>query len=398
MKKKIIIVGAGTSGIAAALFLDTKKYDVCVVEGMASPGRKFLLAGKTGLNLSHSGDVHAFARHYYKHSSIFEKLIGRYDLFEFMQFLNHLGIETYKGSSGKYFPLEHISTHEVLNQLLHACNNKGISFLFNSMLRDFSEKRILLDNGDEHYFDYLILALGGASWPETGSTGEWTKIFNSKDITVNDFEPANCGVHVDIPKEYFELYEGESLKNLQLRIKDFAAGGDVIITRRGLQGKPVYELIPYIRHEIPENGYASLVLNFKPGMPLKRVKSRLGKLRGRRPLTYRLKNNLKLSDASVKLVKYGLTKEQFLNEDDLSEILLSFKLKIIGLDDISRSISVAGGVDFSEIESNFSLKKYPNVYTTGEMVDWEACTGGYLIHGCFAISKLIADQINEDAN
>jgi hypothetical protein len=223
--------------------------------------------------------------------------------------------------------------------------------------------------------DKIVFGLGGVSWSKTGSDGNWMKCFKEKNIQLIPFKAANCGIHTDLPSTFLAKWNGHSIKNSSVSIKNFSKKGEIRITKYGLEGAPIYYLIPNLR-----NQDSLLTIDFKPSFDLAKIEDILGREKN---FTVGLKK-LNLPVLVIELIKLCLTKDEFLNLSILSKYIKQFPIGFDSFRQIDEAISVAGGVSWEEIDNNFSLIKYPNVYLVGEMLDWEAPTGGYLIHGAVA--------------
>ena len=305
-------------------------------------------------------------------------MVRNFDNNQLCSFLNTIGIRTYIGSTGKIFPEKGIKPIEVLNAWLKWLRDKGAVFHFRHYMKDIRDKAVLLENktGEFWYsFDTCVLALGGASWSKTGSDGQWSKILESKGIEVVPFQPANAGMNCDL-KIPGGLYEGTVIKNILLRHHLTARKGEITITDYGIEGAPVY----YCNRSFREYPEEPVYIDFKPQFDSNTIEQLLSASKN----SSEGLRQLKLAKVAIEIIKAGLTKEEYTDLQILSEKIKNFPLSIHSLRPIEEAISTTGGISWKAVHSDLSLKKLPSVYVCGEMLDWDAPTGGYLLQGCFA--------------
>ena len=375
---KTIIIGAGPASLMAATQAIKKGDEVLVFEKMKTAGRKFLVAGDGGFNLSHIGDFDEFVS-YYSHPQMAD-IIRQFTNNDLVQFLNELGIDTYVGSSGKIFPLKEIKPAMVLNTWLTYLKKQGVQFFYHAVLEDFDNEKVIIRSisGQETYtFDRLILGLGAASWPKTGSDAAWVSLFQSKNIQVIPFEPSNAGVNVNLPKEFLHQFQGTVFKNVVVSHHGISRKGEVVLTEYGLEGAPIYYLNPSIRKEMQIPMY----IDFKPSHSEDYILSSLIECKN---ISDALKK-LKLPKAFVFWCKQFLSKEEYNDLSLISRLIKQFPIYMHSFRPIEEAISCAGGVVWDELNGRLQLKKFPAVSVVGEMIDWEAPTGGYLLQGAFSM-------------
>jgi uncharacterized flavoprotein (TIGR03862 family) len=375
---KTIIIGAGPASLMAATQAIKKGDEVLVFEKMKTAGRKFLVAGDGGFNFSHEGEVDEFVS-YYSHPQMAD-IIRQFTNKDLVQFLKELGIETYVGSSGKIFPIKEIKPAMVLNTWLIYLKNQGVHFYYHSVLEDFDNQKVIIrsTSGLETYvFDRLILGLGAASWSKTGSDAAWVPLFQSKKIKVHPFVPSNAGVNVNLPKEFLHQFQGNVFKNVVVSHNGISRKGEVVLTEYGIEGAPIYYLNPSIRREIQ----LPIYIDFKPSQNEDEVQSIFIKSKN---ISEGLKK-LKLPSAFVSWCKHYLSKEEYNDLSLISRLIKQFPIHIHSFRPIDEAISCAGGVSWDELDEKLQLKKFPAVSVIGEMVDWEAPTGGYLLQGAFSM-------------
>jgi len=373
---RISIVGAGPASLMAATQLIHSNHEVTIYEQKKTAGRKFLVAGKGGFNLTHIGEISDFISHF-SHERI-RKIIPYFTNQHFIDWLTSIGIPTYEGTSGKIFPISQIKPYQVLDKWLDYLKKGGIKFEFNCKMVDFSNDSITLqtNNGIRTVdSDKIIIGLGGNSWSKTGSDANWLNCFNAKKIDLVPFKAANCGIHTDLPASFFNKWNGISIKNIAISVSNKIKKGEIRITSYGFEGGLIYYFIPVLQsHE------AVFKIDFKPSFSISKIEEVL--LSEKNSTAGLKKLNVQL--AVIELIKQRLTKDQFLDRLFLSNFIKNFPVRCVSLRPIEEAISVAGGVAWNELAPDFSLKKYTNVHIVGEMLDWEAPTGGYLIHGAVA--------------
>ncbi|HLU88137.1 MAG TPA: TIGR03862 family flavoprotein [Taishania sp.] len=387
--KKVVIIGGGPSGLMTAYQLSkSKQFDITVFDANKAVARKFLVAGHGGFNLSNAKDSNTFISNY--NHSIIQEAFHAFDNHAVVSFLNEIGVETYVGSSGKLFPKVGIKPIDVLNAWISMLKDNGVRIVTNHELVDFDSKQIVVQNNDTktvHIFDYCVLALGGASWKKTGSTGTWFSLFKQKQFDVIPFEASNAGM---IISNWDTHFEGNVLKNVLVQIADRQLLGEVVLTTYGVEGPPIYALNQYVR-----SGISELSINFKPQLSFDELTLRFSKFKGNKS---EFLSSLKLSKIVIRLFKRFLSKAEFLDDETFLRNIVEFKLSVDKLRPIDEAISSVGGLSMNEMTSNFELKKNPNIYAVGEMLDWDAPTGGYLLQACFASGFVAAKSIIDKSN
>jgi uncharacterized flavoprotein (TIGR03862 family) len=381
---KTIIIGAGPASLMAASQAIKKGDEVLVFEKMKTAGRKFLVAGDGGFNLSHIGDFDEFVS-YYSHPQM-ANFIRQFTNNDLVQFLKELGIDTFVGTSGKIFPVKEIKPAMVLNTWLTYLKKQGVQFFYHSVLEDFDNNKVIirLASGQETYvFDRLILGLGAASWSKTGSDAAWVPLFQSKKIEVIPFVPSNAGVNVNLLEEFLHQFQGTVFKNVVVSHNGISRKGEVVLTEYGIEGAPIYYLNPSIRKDLK----LPIYIDFKPSFGEDQIRSTLVKSKN---ITEGLKK-LKLPSAFVSWCKHYVSKEEYNDLSLISRLIKQFPIHIHSFRPIDEAISCAGGVSWGELNENLQLKKFPNVFIVGEMIDWEAPTGGYLLQGAFSTGFVVGN-------
>jgi uncharacterized flavoprotein (TIGR03862 family) len=360
MQKDIAVIGAGPAGLMAAEILAAAGARVTIFDRMASPARKLLMAGRGGLNLTHSEPLDVFLSRYGPARGMLEPAIRAFSPDDLVAWCNGLGIETFVGSSGRIFPKQ-LKASPLLRAWLRRLGGLGVTLRLNHRW-----------TGETEGFDATILALGGASWPRLGSDAAWVSILAAKGIRIEPFRPSNSGVLIDWPAFIVNRFAGTPLKRIAVTCAGRTMRGEVMITDKGLEGGPIYAL----SRELREGG--TLHLDLKPDLSVEDLSQRLTRPRGKMSVSNWLRKSAGLTPAAIALLRFA---GPALDASTIKTLPLAVK----GFDRIERAISSAGGIARDEIDAHFALKRWPGVYAVGEMVDWEAPTGGYLLQACFSM-------------
>lgn len=397
-QKKIVIIGSGPAALIAADVLG-ETCEVHIFEKGEAPGRKFLVAGKGGFNLTNSLTGDALLNKFTP-SLFFKPILSEFDSVDTGQWLLELGIPTYEGTSGRIFPEKNIKPITVLQKIRDKLTAKNVYFHFNHEFISFDEKQqpVFIYKGEKITVeaDHYLFALGGASWPVTGSTGSWTSAFEEIGIKVLPFQSSNCGVNVDWPAELKEKLQGMPLKNIALRVNDFEIKGEALISEYGLEGNAIYPAIPEIRKSLAENGNAEIHFDLKPDSTVEQLTEKIKefeKLIYKSHGTNAYKEAFNLDKARLILLKTFTTKEEFLEPAVLVQKLKRLTIPITGIRKVDEAISTVGGISIDELSEDLTLKKFPKISIVGEMLDWDAPTGGFLLQGCFSTGYFAAINI-----
>ncbi|QBO57234.1 BaiN/RdsA family NAD(P)/FAD-dependent oxidoreductase [Chryseobacterium salivictor] len=386
---QIIIIGAGPAGLMAAQILAEKGYKVQVYEQNKAAARKFLVAGNGGFNLTHSEETDSFLEKY--EAPEIQEIVRQFDNQKVIQWLSDLGITTYVGSSGKIFPTKNFKPIQVLKAWLDQLEKLGVTIHYEHIFLDFDDSSVYLKNNDKNVtvkYSKLILAMGGGSWKKTGSDAKWVEILKSKNIAIIPLQSANSGYNTS---EKYHLLQGQYLKNIKVSFDDQSKTGEIVFTKYGIEGSPIYYLNRFTRkHDFP----VTIHIDLKPNLTGSEILSELKRSDKISPV---LKRNLKLSTTAINLLK-TLDKETYTDVEILSKMIKKFPIEVFSFRPIDEVISTAGGVAFSELDSNLELKKFPDVFCAGEMIDWEAPTGGYLLQACFSTGFWVGNSIANSEN
>ncbi|MGL1887599.1 MAG: TIGR03862 family flavoprotein [Reichenbachiella sp.] len=392
MKKTVAIIGGGTAGLFLAAFLDTDIYDVTIYEKKNSLGRKFLVAGDGGFNLTHAEELSSFKSRYTP-TSFLDHALDHFSNNDLRAWLLSIGIPTFVGSSGRVFPEKGIKPIDVLKCIETFLINKKVKFEFNRTFTDWDEENSLEFNSKKIVkSDYAVFALGGSSWKVTGSDGSWLDTFNKKGINTLPFRSSNCAYKINWPKKFIQNNEGKPLKNISISLNNKIQKGEAVITKFGIEGNAIYGLSPEIQSRLASSNEAVVHADFKPTFDLSTLTKRL--LDSKSNITLTLKDKIKLSPTIIELIKATLTKDEFLDIQILAQFIKYFPLTIIDSAPIDEAISTSGGVNTNTVDTNFELNQVQNHFCIGEMLDWDAPTGGYLIQACASTGVYLAHHLN----
>ena len=377
----VLVIGGGPAGLRAAEVAIANGAHVTLCDAQRSVGRKFLVAGRGGLNLTHGEPVENFPARYVDEPERWRDLLGEFGPAELRSWAAALGVETYVGSSGRVFPKGQKAAG-LLRTWVRRLRTSGVEFRtqarFSSLRPETDGWRAEFETGDNKFSitaNAVILALGGASWPETGSDGTWPAILEAHGIEITPWQPANCGWEVDWPPQLLARAEGLPLKNLAVTAGDETVSGELLITRHGLEGGAIYRLGRQLR----SMAEPSLTIDFKPQLTIEMMRQRITDLRPEAKWF----RAWKLSPGATALLETEAS-GRLLELDQAIARVKNFPVRVRGPRPVAEAISSAGGVAWSELDENLMLRKLPGVFVAGEMIDWEAPTGGYLLQGCFA--------------
>lgn len=385
----IAIIGGGPAGLMAAEVLCGQGFDAHIFDAMPSLGRKLLMAGKTGLNLTHAQNFEAFLTHYGTAQARLESSIRDFTPTDIRDWAQGLGVETFVGSSGRVFPKDFKSA-PLLRAWLHRLREKGASIHVRHKWLGWDGDALQFENQGETKrveAKATILGLGGASWPKLGSDGMWTRVLGNQGIGVAPLRASNCGFDVDWSDHLKLNFAGEPLKDVKLSFAGQQARGDVTITGTGVESGPVYALSAELRDAIEHKGHAILHIDLLPDKSLEGLTEALSRPRGKKSLATHLKRVANLTGVKSALLHEVLPPEMFENPVRLAGGIKALPISLVAARPLSEAISSAGGVMMDELDDGFMLKALPGVFCAGEMLDWDAPTGGYLLSACFATGR-----------
>jgi uncharacterized flavoprotein (TIGR03862 family) len=396
----IAIIGAGPAGLMAAEVIASAGFSVSIYDAMPSVGRKFLLAGVGGMNITHSEPHAKLLSRYFDASSDLKPFLDQFTADNLRDWIHQLDVETFVGTSGRVFPKE-MKAAPLLRAWLHRLRGMGVNIFTRHQWQGWSDSDELIfthvsaDKNSEKILinaKACVLALGGASWPQLGSTGKWVDYLAQKNIDVRSLSPANCGFNCDWSEKFSAEFSGQPLSTISLTCYDLkgqfhSLRSEAIIANFGIEGTGVYALSSYLREKIEVKGSAELMIDLLPDFSLEKITSLMSKDRQKNSMTNFLRKQLNLSPIKLALLRELSDKDLWSDTVKLSQAIKQLRLVCRSTRPIDEVISTAGGVIFAEVDSNLMLKKLPGVFCAGEMLDWEAPTGGYLLTACFATGR-----------
>ncbi|MEO6103372.1 MAG: TIGR03862 family flavoprotein [Pseudoxanthomonas sp.] len=390
-KRRLAVIGGGPAGLMAAETACAAGLQVDVHEARGSVGRKFLIAGKGGLNLTHSEPMPAFAGRFRERSTEVGEWLRDFDSDALREWARGLGVETFVGSSGRVFPSD-LKAAPLLRGWVRRLRESGVRFHVHHRWLGWNGDALRFETPEgetELHADAVILALGGGSWPQLGSDGEWQSLLIERGIQVSPLQPANCGFDIDWSAHLATRHAGAPLKPVVAHWRD-AAGrkqelqGECVVSADGIEGSLVYALAAELREAIARNGHATLQLDLAPGRSLERLLADLEKPRGHRSVSEHLRRQAGIDGIKAALIYEVLDKPQRGNPTLLAHTIHRLPLTLKRPRPLAEAISSAGGVRLEAMDGRLMLKALPGIFCAGEMLDWEAPTGGYLLSACFA--------------
>ncbi|MEW6768317.1 MAG: TIGR03862 family flavoprotein [Pseudomonadota bacterium] len=384
------VIGAGPAGLMAAEILSAGGAHVTVYDRMPSVGRKFLMAGRGGLNLTHSEPIAKFLTRYGEAEPHLRAAIGSFSPDDLRAWSGQLGQPTFVGSSGRVFP-KSFKASPLLRAWLRRLSEAGVEFRLRHRWSGWDGNDLTFETGEGSVVvkaDATVLALGGASWPKLGSDGGWADMLKTRGISISPLRPANCGFTVAWSDVFRDKFAGQPLKNIALSFSKHSARGEAMIARDGIEGGAVYAMSAALREEILANGEATLRIALLPDIASDKLGVRLAAARGKQTFSNFLRKASALSPAAIGLLQEAAIASDHklaqMTPDELAAFINAMPIKLTGIAPLARAISTAGGIPFAELDKNFMLRKLPGVFIAGEMLDWDAPTGGYLLQASFA--------------
>ncbi len=387
----ITIIGAGPTGLFAAEQLAASGHTVTIYDQMASPARKFLLAGRGGLNLTHSEPLATFRTRYGAAEPWLAPMLQAFPPEALAAWCEGLGQSVFTGSSGRVFPTA-MKAAPLLRAWLRRLEGLGVRLLTRHRWLGWAPDgalRFASPQGESLIRPAAtLLALGGASWPRMGSDGGWVPLLRASGVAVADLRPSNCGVVVPWSEILLRRHEGQPLKRIALTLAGRTVRGEAVLTRQGLEGGALYALSAPLRAALDASGTTTLHIDLRPDMDAATLSARVDIARGGRTLPNFLRQSANLSPVSIALVQEAL--HCGAPPTPLSALIKALPIRITAMQPIDRAISSAGGILLAELDDHLMLRRLPGVFAAGEMLDWEAPTGGYLLQACFSMGRHVA--------
>ncbi len=387
----VAIIGAGPAGLMAAEMLAQGGANITIYDAMPSAGRKFLMAGRGGLNLTYSEALPEFLGRYGAAKSHLEPSIEAFPPDALRAWSAALCQPTFIGSSGRVFP-QAFKASPLLRAWLHRLDALGVKFAFRHRWTGWDgDGHLLFQTSDgERVVDAsaTVLALGGASWPRLGSDGSWVETLAAKNVAISPLRPANCGFTVAWSEIFRNRFEGQPLKGVALSFGLHTERGEAMITRMGIEGGAVYALSADLREAIIATGEATLNVALRPDLETSDLIARLSAPKGKQSVSNRLRKAAQLSPVAIGLLQEAAiisgASLSLLSPASLADLINAVPIRLNGTAPIARAISSAGGISFDELDADFMIRRLPGVFAAGEMLNWEAPTGGYLLQASFA--------------
>jgi uncharacterized flavoprotein (TIGR03862 family) len=396
-QQQVAIIGGGPSGLMAATVLAGRGVGVTIYDGMPSIGRKFLMAGRGGLNLTHSEPLAAFLGRYGAAAGFIEPHLAGFSPEAVRHWCTELGIETFIGSSGRVFPVS-FKASVLLRAWLRHLGSLGVVVRPRHRWRGWTEAgHLTFDRpGDEPIAldpAATVLALGGASWPRLGADGGWTRLIEARGVAVNPLLPANCGLTISWSEHFRDQVAGEPLKRIVLHVAGRESVGELMLTRTGIEGGAVYALSGALRDALDRGEAPRLTIDLKPDLAEAEIARRLARPRRGDSLSNHLRKTLRLDKPAVALLRERVPDLAGLAPAALARAVKTLDLPVTGVAGIGRAISTAGGIRLDALDEHLMLRALPGVFAAGEMLDWEAPTGGYLLQGAFSTGRAAGEGV-----
>ncbi len=391
------VIGAGPAGLMAAEVLAAKGVAVTVYDHMPTPGRKLLMAGRGGLNLTHSEDLPRFLTRYGRAEPYLRTAINAFPPSALIAWCEGLGQPTFIGTSGRVFPRA-MKASPLLRAWLKRLRSLNVTFRPRHRWTGWDDiGRLQFKTPDGCIIvepGATVFALGGASWPRLGSDGHWTTIFAEAGIAISPLKPSNCGFVADFSDLFRERFEGQPLKGAEFSFGGEKIRGEAVVTRIGLEGGAIYALSPKLRDAIEQGGGAILTIDLRPGVSAEMLEASLSRPREKQSLSNVLRKTANLAPLAIGLLHEAARQEGISLASaapaKIAALIKKLHVRLIATAPLERAISTAGGIAFEELNSHFMLHRKPGFFIAGEMLDWEARTGGYLLQGCFSTGAAAA--------
>lgn len=386
----VAIVGGGPAGLMAAEVLTGVGANIHVFDAMPSVGRKFLMAGKSGLNLTHAESFDRFLGRFGPYGDRLAPILTVFNPNALRAWAQELGISTFVGSSGRVFP-DDLKAAPLLRAWLRRLRTAGVQFHMRHRWQGWGADAALSFDTPAGAIsvapDAVVLALGGASWPQLGSDGAWVPWLERRGVQVTSLRPANCGFDVRWSEHFRGRFAGHPVKSVVLTAAGRSHRGDFIITEHGVEGGGVYAHAASLRDEIDARGAATLVLDLAPDREQMRLARELGTPRGSRSFATQLRKTVGIDGVKAGLVRECIPPDSFAEPDLLAAAIKALPLRLLAARPIAEAISSAGGIAFAALQDDLMIRALPGFFCAGEMLDWEVSTGGYLLNACFALGR-----------
>lgn len=398
--RTVAIIGGGPAGLMAAEVLSQAGVNVDLYDAMPSVGRKFLMAGKGGMNITHSEPYAQFLSRYGSRQAYIKPLLDAFGPEALRSWAQDLGFETFVGSSGKVFPAD-MKAAPLLRAWLHRLRSDGVSFHMRHQWLGWGDGmlRFQTPEGEKKLkADAVVLSLGGGSWARLGSTGAWVPLLVQRGVQVEPLQPSNCGFDVAWSGFFQDRFAGQPLKSVLASFTGldgfgFCEPGELVVTANGVEGSLIYKMSALLREQIVATGSALIYLDLAPGKDKQYLIDRISEPRGKHSMANHLRKRIGIDGVKAGLLREALMKEDFDDPVRLAEAIKALPVKLVAARPIDEAISSAGGVSFEALDQRLMIRALPGVFCAGEMLDWEAPTGGYLLSACFAGGRVAGEGV-----
>ena len=395
---RIAVIGGGPAGLMAAQAAAERGAQVALFDAMPSVGRKFLLAGRGGMNITHAEGYQSFVTRYGRQSHRLRPALDQFGPQQVRDWVHGLGVDTFVGSSNRVFPTD-MKAAPLLRAWLHRLRESGVQFHMRHRWTGWQDGQLAFDTPDGQRllaFDAVILALGGGSWARLGSDGAWVPVLQQQGVAVVPLAPANCGFDVAWSEHFSSRHAGEPLATVAITAKDLDGlvikrQGQFVITTGGVEGSLIYALSAALREQIAADGSTTIWLDLVPDFSAERVFDEVTRPRGARSMSSHLQSRLGIKGVKSGLLRECISAADFADPEKLARAIKLLPVTLLRPRPIDEAISSAGGVAFDGIDGSM-LRAMPGVFVAGEMLDWEAPTGGYLLTACLAGGKAAGEQ------
>ncbi|WP_275786371.1 TIGR03862 family flavoprotein [Pararhizobium gei] len=390
--KQIAIIGGGPAGLMAAETLSQSGHAVTIYDAMPTFGRKFLLAGKSGLNITHSEDYSRFATRFGAATANLRSALEGFTPDDVRAWAFGLGTETFVGTSGRVFPIA-MKASPLLRAWLRRLESRGVNFRSRHRWTGLDGSHLVFDTPGgslQVSCDAVLLSLGGASWPRLGSDGEWSGILTCNGVDIAPLRPANCGFDVGWSTVFKDRFAGAPLKSVKVTSEAGSFSGEFVVTRHGIEGSLVYAHAAALRDRLELGQAADLVVDLVPGRDAARLAQDFARQGGKASLATRLRKAAGLEGVKAALLREIVPEAAQLRPEAVAMLIKGLPIPLVSPRPIAEAISSAGGIRFTALDDRFMMKALPGVFAAGEMLDWEAPTGGYLLTACFATGRAAA--------
>lgn len=386
MTKHVAIIGSGPAGLMAASVLANHGISVSIFEKNRGPAPKLLIAGRSGLNISNACPSSSLAQYYEGSPSYFKNIFKEFSVKDWLAFVEKLGVKTFEGTSRRYF-IKGLTAPPLLKAWMTYLKKRNVRFFYGKELTDFATSsnsvKTTFNKNEKQEFSAACFCLGGVSWEKPGKEPRWPELFKKKKIPFTNFSAANVGYEVEWSSAFVKEADGLPIKNITLSSSQGVEAGEIMVTKYGLEGSPIYRL------KNPE----TIFLDLKPDLTADEILQKLGNVKENLSPMRRVKKYLKLSPGAFALLYHETKKGDVSDVKNFVSLIKKFPIHLVKKRGLEEAISSAGGVSWAALDDNLRLKKFPGIFVAGEMIDWSAPTGGFLIQACVSQGYKIGSAV-----